>query len=259
VITYLGITLNNRKFYVGSAVDFERRQKGHLKSKDNYPFQNALRKNPEAVYWIASEDDGLDTREEEQFYLDFYFGSEWCYNLSPYSNQPLVDVDKCRENGLKTVEYGAGIHNPDNRHLVVEGGRKGGLRTHELHGEEISDRVKQWHKDNPDHSRESMKKVQEMYPNLSRDNGASTGRRMVEEEKGWMNPEIREKGGTIAQKKFGVGVIMTDSEGVETYYPSYKKASQATGVPIGTIADMCKGSKSKKWDWTARRVTEETN
>ena len=257
MITYLGITLNNRKFYVGSAVDFERRQKGHLKSKDNYPFQNALRKGPEGVYWIASEDDGLDTREEEQFYLDFYHGSEWCYNLSPYSNQPLVDVDKCRENGLKTAEYGAGIHNPNNRHLVVEGGRKGGLRTAELHREEMSERTSQWLRDNPGHTLRMIKKSQEMYPNLCRDNGTSTGRRMVEEEKGWMNPELRLKGGDSAQKKFGVGVIMTDSEGVETYYPSYKKASQATSVPIGTIADMCKGSKSKKWDWTARHVNKE--
>jgi hypothetical protein len=259
VITYLGITLNNRKFYVGSAVDFERRQKAHLKSKDNYPFQNALRKDPDNVYWIASDNDGSDGREEEQFYLDFYHGSEWCYNLSPYSNQPLVDADKCRENGLKTAELGVGLHDSKNKNLVVEGGRRGGLKTHELHGEEISDRMKQWHKDNPDHSRESMRKVREIYPNLSRDNGESTGRRMVEEEKGWMNPGLRLKGGDSAQKKFGVGVVMTDPEGVETHYPSYKKASQATGVPIATIADMCKGSKSKKWDWTARRVTEETN
>ena len=257
MITYLGITLNNRKFYVGSAVDFENRKKGHLKSKENYPFQNALRKDPDNVYWIASEDDGSDEREEEQFYLDFYHGSEWCYNLSPHSNQPMVDRDKCRENGLKTAELGVGLHDPGNKHLVVEGGRKGGLRTAELHRDEVSERVKQWHKDNPEHSRNSMKKVQEMYPDLCRDNGGRTGRQMVEESKGWMDPETRERGGVNAQKKFGLGVIMIDSEGVETYYPSYKKASQATGVPIGTIGDMCNGSKSKKWDWTARRINKE--
>ena len=183
MITYLGITLNNRRFYVGSAVDFERRQKAHLKSRDNYPFQNALRKDPDNVYWIASDDDGSDGREEEQFYLDFYHGSEWCYNLSDNVKHP---------------------------------GRDASVR-----------------------------------------NGLETSAAMVEQKRGWMNPEFRLRGGDSAQRKFGIGVLMTSPGGEETYYPSYKKASQATGVPIGTIADMCKGSKSKKWDWTAKHVDKE--
>lgn len=73
---------------MGSTVDFAKRQKGHLTSTEDYPFQNSLRKNPENFYWIASEDDGLDTREEEQYYLDFYHGTVWCYNLNPKASVP---------------------------------------------------------------------------------------------------------------------------------------------------------------------------
>ena len=83
MITYAAINLTNKKFYVGSAQNFASRQKTHLKSSEDYPFQNSLRKDPSNFYWIVSEDDGLDDRSEEQFYLDFYCGSMWCYNLNP--------------------------------------------------------------------------------------------------------------------------------------------------------------------------------
>jgi hypothetical protein len=94
VITYAAINLTNKKFYVGSTVDFKRRQKGHLTSTEDYPFQNSLRKDPENFYWIVSEDDGLETREEEQFYLDFYTGTAWCYNLNPKAAVPPSQLGK---------------------------------------------------------------------------------------------------------------------------------------------------------------------
>jgi hypothetical protein len=94
VITYAAINLTNKKFYVGSTTDFAGRQRGHLKSKEDYPFQNALRKNPDNFYWIASEDDGMETREEEQYYLDFYHGSPLCYNLNPSAVVPPSALGK---------------------------------------------------------------------------------------------------------------------------------------------------------------------
>ena len=144
MITYLGITLNNRKFYVGSAVDFERRQKEHKCDKSNSHFHNTLRKDPDKVYWIASEDDGTDNRDEEQFYLDFYYGSEWCYNLSSSAYHP--GVESCRQGGVTTH-----TKHPE---LMVQNGKKaseilkavpghytklgkaGGAATHEIHKEE---------------------------------------------------------------------------------------------------------------------------
>jgi group I intron endonuclease len=88
VITYAAINLTNKKFYVGSTVNFEESVKKHHSSKADYPFQNSLRKDPENFYWVVSEDDGTDTREEEQYYLDFYHGTLWCYNLNDVASCP---------------------------------------------------------------------------------------------------------------------------------------------------------------------------
>jgi hypothetical protein len=88
VITYAAINLTNKKFQVGSTTDFERRCREHYNSDMNPEFHSALRKNPENFYWIVSDDDGLDTREEEQYYLDFYHGTMWCYNSNPNAAEP---------------------------------------------------------------------------------------------------------------------------------------------------------------------------
>ena len=82
VITYAAINLTNKKFYVGSAVNFHDRVLRHLSRDSQLEFHRSLQKNPKNFYWIVSSDDSLDTREEEQFYLDFYHGSEQCYNIS---------------------------------------------------------------------------------------------------------------------------------------------------------------------------------
>jgi group I intron endonuclease len=89
MITYVSINLSNRKFYIGSTVDFDRRWQEHTTSTCNYPFQNALRNNPNNFFVLISEDDGLEIREEEQFYLDFYHGSEQCYNISKDASAPM--------------------------------------------------------------------------------------------------------------------------------------------------------------------------
>jgi len=88
VITYAAINLTNKKFQVGSTTDFERRCQEHHKGKGDLEFQRSLRKNPENFYWIVSEDDGLETRDEEQYYLDFYHGTTWCYNYNPSASMP---------------------------------------------------------------------------------------------------------------------------------------------------------------------------
>jgi hypothetical protein len=88
VITYAGINLTNKKFQVGSTIDFGQRCKQHHNSDMNPEFNRALRKNPENFYWIVGEDDGLETRDEEQYYLDFYYGTVWCYNVNPSATEP---------------------------------------------------------------------------------------------------------------------------------------------------------------------------
>ena len=114
MITYVPINLSNRKFYIGSTVDFDRRWRNHLNSDYNYPFQNALRNDPDNFFVLISEDDGLETREEEQHYLDFYHGTEWCYNLSSKVDQPAGWTGKSlsEPHKQKLSDLNSGENNP---------------------------------------------------------------------------------------------------------------------------------------------------
>jgi hypothetical protein len=85
--TYKATNTLNGKFYIGSTVNFQERKAAHLRSKENYPFQNALRANPGAFEWEVWSDDSED-RELEQALLDMWFGKEQCYNLSPTVSEP---------------------------------------------------------------------------------------------------------------------------------------------------------------------------
>jgi hypothetical protein len=87
--TYKATNTLNGKFYIGSTTNFEKRKKAHLNSKQNYPFQNALRKNPEAFEWEVWSD-GSDEPILEQALLDMWFGKECCYNLNPKADCPPV-------------------------------------------------------------------------------------------------------------------------------------------------------------------------
>ena len=116
MITYAAINLTNKKFQVGSTTDFERRCKEHHRTDMNPEFNRALKKNPENFYWIQGVDDGLDDRSEEQYYLDFYHGTVWCYNYSSGAEHPGAEV--CRKGGKTTAEK-----HPD---LLSENGRKVG-------------------------------------------------------------------------------------------------------------------------------------
>jgi hypothetical protein len=69
-------------------VGFDYRLKQHLGDTATDFFHNDLRREPETFYWFVSEDDALDTRDEEQYYLDFYHGSLWCYNHSENASAP---------------------------------------------------------------------------------------------------------------------------------------------------------------------------
>jgi group I intron endonuclease len=87
--TYKATNTLNGKFYIGSTTNFEKRKKVHLSSRYNYPFQNALRKNPEAFEWEVVKDDS-DEPVLEQALLDMWYGKECCYNLNPCASRPPV-------------------------------------------------------------------------------------------------------------------------------------------------------------------------
>jgi hypothetical protein len=83
--TYKSTNTLNGRFYIGSTTNFEKRKKEHLNSTCNFPFQRALRANPEVFEWEVWTDESKN-RELEQALLDMWFGTEQCYNLSPYAN-----------------------------------------------------------------------------------------------------------------------------------------------------------------------------
>ena len=219
MITYLGITLNNRKFYVGSAVDFENRKKGHLKSKDNYPFQNALRKDPDNVYWIASEDDGTDNRDEEQFYLDFYHGSEWCYNLSSktFLGPEVSTLGAKSANGSRTPKERSELASKANRSrseesvsaTAAKGGRASGPHSYskmlEILGEE-GVRARQT------------------------------------------------KSGESAKKSLSKPVEVTNENGEALTFPSIMEACRALGLSPGGLVNHLKGRTSHVKNYTARYI-----
>ena len=85
--TYKATNTTNGKFYIGSTTSFERRKAEHLKCEENYPFQNALRNNPEAFEWEVWSDDSNEPILEQAL-LDMWFGKECCYNLNPSAQHP---------------------------------------------------------------------------------------------------------------------------------------------------------------------------
>lgn len=115
--TYKATNTTNGKFYIGSTTNFEKRKREHLRSDKNYPFQNALRKNPDAFEWEVWSDDS-DEPILEQALLDMWFGKECCYNLSPYASRPPAVEDPAengRKGGITCVTNQLGIYSPEHR------------------------------------------------------------------------------------------------------------------------------------------------
>jgi hypothetical protein len=112
--TYRATNTTNGKFYIGSTTNFERRRAEHLNSKRSLPFQNALRKNPDAFEWEVWSDDS-DEPILEQALLDMWHGKECCYNLNPLADR--LDSESQRRGGLtqgkKNVEDRVGFLSQD--------------------------------------------------------------------------------------------------------------------------------------------------
>ncbi len=131
MFTYKATNTLNGKFYIGSTKDFEKRKKDHLTSRLNYPFQNALRKNPESFIWEVVEDDSGEPVLEQSL-LDMWFGTEMCYNLCPHACRPQCDPEVASQwgkvngpiQGNRRLLEQTGIFAPDAP--KSDWGRKGG-------------------------------------------------------------------------------------------------------------------------------------
>jgi group I intron endonuclease len=127
VDTYRATNTINGKFYIGSSNNFDRRREEHLNSRRNLPFQNALRKNPEAFEWEVWSDDS-DEPVLEQVLLDMWFGKEQCYNLNPYADRPSPTFEQCSKSGKQHVERKTALFNPVNKERVLGGAVKSGQK-----------------------------------------------------------------------------------------------------------------------------------
>jgi group I intron endonuclease len=130
MITYRATNTKNGKWYVGSAINFERRKREHLTSKQKTPFHNALRKNPELFVWEILQEDGSNNRHFEQSILDLWVGSEYCYNLS--SSAGGFNSETARKASLSRTEEGR-------KQGGKVSGSKVGKMTHEMHPEKMKD------------------------------------------------------------------------------------------------------------------------
>ena len=94
MITYVATNTLNGKFYIGSTTNFAKRKRDHLNNRDNLPFQNALRANPDAFEWEVFEDTS-DERILEGALLEMFGGKGQCYNilLDPASPPRLYGED----------------------------------------------------------------------------------------------------------------------------------------------------------------------
>ena len=142
MITYKATNTLNGRFYIGSTTDLEKRKQQHLSSTANYPFQNALQKNPEAFEWETIEDTS-DNPILEQALLDMWFGTEMCYNLCPHAGRPQFNLESVRKwgetngpiQGRRRLIEKTGIFAPDAP--KSDWAKKGGQVTAERHSNPV--------------------------------------------------------------------------------------------------------------------------
>lgn len=86
-ITYRAINKTNGCWYVGSTQQtLDMRIHQHLTYQHNDRFHNSLRKHPNDWNWeVISECEG-DDRSHEQYILDGWHGTQYCFNVCKYSN-----------------------------------------------------------------------------------------------------------------------------------------------------------------------------
>jgi hypothetical protein len=194
MITYKATNTLNGKFYIGSSKDlprFEERKKGHHSSKEPYPFQRALRKNPEAFEWEYVEDE-YDEPILEQSLLDMWFGKEQCYNLNKYADRPMpLSYDIAKKIAEDNYILKRGLYDPEytQSDKYVEDRVRGGKKAKETQMEAGVGIYSAEH-------REKLRGIAQV-----------TANRMVQEKLGMFDPEVRarinrEHGGKIKGQRW---------------------------------------------------------
>jgi group I intron endonuclease len=260
--TYRATNTLNGKFYIGSTFDFKARKKQHLRSKVNYPFQNALRKNPEAFEWEVWTDD-CEEPTLEQALLDMWYGKEQCYNISNSSKGPGS------EGGRKGGKIGGKrVHelHPSHVEKLLEYNKESGFKVQSENGKKSKELGIGIFGISPEErskiSRKSMLSVHEKYPEMASQIGErakTLGLGIF----GWSEEQRREHN-IKASKAARKSIVEKTSKAVKCLetgveYFSVSEASRETGINRACISKCCRGERNIAGGLHWKFVTLEEN
>ena len=176
--TYIATNTQNGKFYIGSSINFQERKNAHLQSKRSYPFQNALRKNPDAFEWEVWNDNS-ENRELEQALLDMWYGKEQCYNLSPAVSVPPPyewTEERRKARGERSRQKGTDhMRTPEAIEKMKESRRNNPTVYTEERRRQLSERMLgNSHKKGKKESEETCRKKSQAFTGLSKPNQSIT-------------------------------------------------------------------------------------
>jgi group I intron endonuclease len=244
----------NGKFYIGSTKDFERRKREHLCSKENYPFQEDLRKNPEAFVWEVYVDD-LDTNEHEVRLLKKFFFDVRCYNINPCAERPPNVTGRKRWKNELTQEQKLCFEKPEG-----EGWEKGMLQKTIERGQAARLGIPR--------TKETKKKIGEA--NTGKISTEEFKKRISESRTGKTSSEETKKklsGLRIGKKnhQFGItgalnprskAIMVIKPDGTELHFGGMCEAARELGIPQSTLCgkylkpgNVLKKGKFKGWQF----------
>lgn len=272
--TYKATNTKNGKFYIGSTINFQERKKSHLRSKEDYYFQRALRKDPDAFIWEVYSDD-YDEPILEQALLDMWFGKECCYNLNPSASRPPSNPALSREVGIKNRDKKVGIHDPEYRNsekakeVSRNNGRNNKLENRGIFDPEYlsSEECRTVRAENGKRGAATCKEnligifdpewrtseaAREMYVRNGERNGRTNGRKLAEEKRGFCSPESRGRKIKMQEKE----VKAISPEGEIFFFDSAKKAADGLNIPRGTLPKLArKGGLITKGKWLGWQIS----
>lgn len=255
--TYKATNTNNGKFYIGSTNNFKARKKSHLTSKENYPFQNALRKDPDAFEWEVWSD-ASDEPILEQALLDMWFGKECCYNLSPYAYRPPDMTGKkmwVNEEGIQTFSVeppgeGWSLGVSEERREQNSRAKKG-----KKEGKETREKKSQAHKGKKRvFTEEHCANISKAHTGVKGDSkgGLIAGKMNAELGRGFCSPEYRssekylkdrERASKIGAEAVSRPISITFADGVIQEFQSLSQAGRTTGMTSQSLGALAKSGK----------------
>lgn len=251
--TYRATNTLNGKFYIGSTFDFPKRKKEHLSSKDDYPFQRSLRKNPDAFEWEVWSDNSEEPILEQAL-LDMFFGTEQCYNLNPSATHPpRPSKEVLVENGKRVSEYmrSSGYYGSDkHREVARQSGVKSAI-TNISNGTGIFGEYQGSHRHKEVGRQSGQKAVlnktgihSEEHKNSDdyRETRKQNGKKLHQDKKGMFDPDFREN----LKSRLSKPVSLHYPEGQIEKYQSVSDASRNTGLNQSTLSRLANSGKEGK-------------